>query len=592
MVWPGYRRDRKRREEAAAVEEAKKKEEEKKEREINFSAIYGSLQREVDPFGDTSDKINDSEMWEHVISQGMSRVLPTEGKSAFHVASGSEITQLDAALAKRGYSPGRRRKNASITGPSMPHVYANPMQSLDYRLFEGLLMHTFIGALADAYVKFIIGDGFRPKIVPIKEGGHIKKSDLEDIKKIEEDLAEIDSQVFEGEEGLDATFQQKFSSILSSCLMYNRGALIFSYKDPVIIRGETYKDIPSDLIFAHARDLGMNTVDAETHRLLKVQWVQDTSEDVTKDDMIYLWNPLTSSKTHNSWHYGISILSPLIPIARLINKLITQDFMVMAENAHTGLFVITVKPEGQTRTAKEEEYAAAGKRIRPSRPAFLLKDPSEVKVDTIRLDPKIEEFRNLMESLIKQCISIMGMPQVGFYDEAAANRDTMTGKLQLTIRTNVEPTRKWIGDAAGPQWYGRWFKAICKRRKLEPLLRKYRVEIRWTDLHITEWQDMVEAALRLNAVFPLKENAMGKIMFLDNFSEMIDTDRLAEQRVMEEMQSGGGSAMPSSGTGAPIKGSLAPSAPGKPTADNPEAGAGNLRPGKLAQIGRQRQAPI
>ena len=41
---------------------------------------------------------------------------------------------------------------------TMPIHYANPMQFLDYRIYESLMKTTFIGALCDAYLKYLIAE--------------------------------------------------------------------------------------------------------------------------------------------------------------------------------------------------------------------------------------------------------------------------------------------------------------------------------------------------------------------------------------------------------------------------------------------------
>ena len=85
-----------------------------------------------------------------------------------------------------------------------------------------------------------------------------------------------------------------------------------------------------------------------------------------------------------------------------------------------------------------------------------------MKLENINYEPKITELKELFESMIKLCISVMGLPQVGFYDEAAANRSTMVGKIQLTMRTTIEPMREWIGQTIVNQWYNRWFQLLYK----------------------------------------------------------------------------------------------------------------------------------
>ena len=304
--------------------------------------------------------------------------------------------------------------------------------------------------------------------------------------------------------------------------MYNRAALMFRYEKPVEIDGVSYPDIPSHVIFAHAQDLGMIDIDPEERRLRKVQWRHAMGSFVEVKDMIYLWNPLTSSKVHNSWYYGSSILSPMISASKILRQLLSEDFPAMAKTTWAGLFLLVVKNKGNTTESKNQEYNALAKNLVPGKPGILLEDPEDVNSFDIKFEPKVTEFRELFESMIKLCISILGLPQVGFYDEAAANRSTLVGKIQLTMRTTIEPMRDWIGDAIAQQWYNRWFKLMYKDKP--ELLKLFRIKVSWTDLHIAEWYDSIEAALELDGRKQLKDNAFGEMTDIDNYESMVEPD--------------------------------------------------------------------
>ena len=92
-----------------------------------------------------------------------------------------------------------------------------------------------------------------------------------------------------------------------------------------------------------------------------------------------------------------------------------------------GIFLI-VKNQGNTIESKKKEYSEIAQGAPPGNPNVLIKDPDDVKLENVDYEPKITELKELFESMIKLSISIMRLPQVGFYDEAAANRSTMVGK--------------------------------------------------------------------------------------------------------------------------------------------------------------------
>ena len=94
----------------------------------------------------------------------------------------------------------------------MPHLYANPMQYLDYRIYEALLKHTFVGALADALVKYIVGNGFAPELELINpdEDESKNKKQIEQHQDIITKMIRIDDQMSKNDEShLDVAFTHK-----------------------------------------------------------------------------------------------------------------------------------------------------------------------------------------------------------------------------------------------------------------------------------------------------------------------------------------------------------------------------------------------
>ena len=407
----------------------------------------------------------------------------------------------------------------------VPHIYANPMQHLDYRIYETLLEHTFIGALADAFIRYLIGTGFKPELELINPSEGSEEENQKLIKanqKVISNLLEVDRQIDTNRASrIEETFQQKVAGMIMSSLMFNRGALMFVRKEPIKVNGKIYPNIPSHLIPVHAQDLGMIDIDQETRTLKAVQWRHSTEPWTSVADMIYLWNPMTSSKRYNSRFYGTSILSPMISASKLLRQLLSDDFPAMATATWAGLYLLVVKNEGQTLEDKQREYQAVAQSLQPGTPGVLIKDPDDVTSFDIKFDPKIAEFHALFESMVKLCISVMGLPQVGFYDEAAANRATMVGKIQLTLSTTIEPIRQWIGESITTQWYQPIYEMIYKG---DPILEKFKIKLSWNNLNIDEWFDKLEAALELDARQKLKTEEFGEMIGLDNYSTMVDPE--------------------------------------------------------------------
>ena len=407
----------------------------------------------------------------------------------------------------------------------IPTYFANPMQELDYITFEALSRSTIGGSIFQSIVKFLVGTGFRPELELINPGDDSveNQKEIDANKEVIQNLLLIDQQLTVDTKGhLDVSFIEKISAIILNTLVFNRSALIFGYEKPIEINGKIYPDIPSSIKFAHARDLGIIKVSPGTHRLEAVQWI-NAFDMIPTSEMIYLWNPLVSSKTRNSWFYGDSMMLPMIDSLRVIRKNIGVNFLAMAETSYAGRGVLSIAPQGSTEQEKIDEYTQITKNMSiPATTHLLLEDPDNTRFDNINYDAKVKEFAELNESLIKYCVATTGMPHSMFYDESASNRATMIGKIQLAIATVISPMREWIGRTISDQWYDRWFRLIYKDDK--ELLKKFHIKMVFDDLPITEWFDNVEAALELDSRKQLKDSKFGEIVGLQNYSDMVETD--------------------------------------------------------------------
>ena len=434
------------------------------------------------------------------------------------------LQSLSAISSKTGETLSANTINDMRKRHLIPNTFANPVQHLDYRIYESLLKHTFIGSLVDSFVKYLVGTGFKPELELINPDQDEEKNKklIEKYQYIITDLLEIDRQIDANDTGdIDVSFADKITAMITSTLAYNRGALMFVYEKPIVVNGVSYKNIPNHMIFAHAQDLGIIETDQQSQRLKKVQWRMAANGHVPVKDMIYLWNPITSAKVHNSWFYGISLITPMISASKMIRQLLSNDFPAMAKNAWASPYLLVVKPEGNTRAQKIKEYKTVTSGLKNGAVNVLQADPENVELHSVNFEPKIGEFQSLFESMIKLCISIVGLPQVGFYDESAANRATMLGKIHLTMRTTIEPTRKWVGESIRTQHYQRWFELMYAKKE-EPKI--VRIKMSWNDINIEEWYDQVEAMLALDGRQQFKNREFGEIIGFDNYENMVDPD--------------------------------------------------------------------
>jgi len=407
----------------------------------------------------------------------------------------------------------------------VPHYFVNPMQDLDYLVIQAIARSTFVGPLLEAITKFLVGTGFKPELELINPDKDQDKNEklIEANQDIIDTLVGIDNQLLRDEDrDLDTSFTEKIAALITVTNMFNRGALIFGYDKPIKVNGKVYKEIPSSMKFAHPRDLGIIEVAPDTWRMKSVQW-RNAFYMVPAKDMIYLWNPLVSAKTRNSWFYGDSLVMPMLDAGRVVRKNIGVNFNAMAEATWSGLFLMAIKPQGQDLAAKEAEYNQVVKNMVRGGPNVLLEDPDNVKFHNVDFTPKVNEFVQLTEAMLKYCVATTGLPHSMFYDEEASNRATMIGKIQLATSTVINPMREWIGRAVAQQWYQRWFRLIYAKTKPD-LLEKFRITMTFEDLRIEEWFDKVEAANEVDGRKKLTDLAYGELIGVENYQNKVDPD--------------------------------------------------------------------
>ena len=488
-----------------------------------------------------------------------------------------EVEQNPAPFTEQSQGPAEFKKSmAQLTAsadpkplPKRAFIMRNPMQDTDYRLYETLEKHTFVGPLFSAFVRYIVARGFKPELVlrdPDEGDSEANHALIKANHHVTKCMLAIDRHAFQRIPGeLDTPAISKWTALISSCLMMNRGALLFSWglgstKPPEFFKwdpekgepgGRTWEGVPSGLVFAHARDLGEISVNPANMNMRAVKW-RHSIEEVPVDRMIYLWNQPSGGRTYQSWGYGGSMFSPLAPAAKLIRMLLTEDFPAMSKATWARLYLVAVKPFGATRDDRVHEAEEISSLLKPGYPGIIMKDPSDIEVHDLDFNPPIDQFLELMKSMIMLCVSIMGLPQVGFYDESAANLATMRGKIELTKRTTIEPMREWIGESIADQWYRPFFEEMFADQKVKPpeakpdaeskdpakpaekkepdervgkpITEVFDIKIKWSDINVIEFYEVVQSALEIDGRGQLKNEAFGELLGRENYPEMLEKD--------------------------------------------------------------------
>ena len=422
--------------------------------------------------------------------------------------------------------------------------YHNPEQDLDYLIYEDLYSYTMGGPIIREFVKFLLGRGFKPKLIP-KDKTLDNDAKLELIKKhqnIISDLMAIDENIGNPSRtrgrsaGINIPFKDKISRIVANSLVFNRSCALHGYDEPVVVDGTEYTNIPSSLKEIHPRDMGIIEIDNETWNLKSVQIRQNMFEGsgfVDVKDMFYFWNSVSSAPAYQSDYYGISMLRNMYDELRTLRRLISINFPTYADAMHTGIPVVTINPEGTTEAQREKEGNDIVYGWNDGGPNVLFKHPDEVKIDNITFDPKIQEFNELAQTLTKFAVMKGSLPQSLFFAENEANMATLRYRTQLAISVNVNPKRAEFERAWSSQWYMPSFDIMYGGSEEHKL---FDIGVEFEDLQIETLDDRVNtASLIHNDLAPLTPAGMGQYLQDPNFESKVDMDKLKEQEKMERM---------------------------------------------------------
>jgi len=419
------------------------------------------------------------------------------------------VPELQMALYDRETGEAMRPEqvaSARQEGTLQP-VFFNPNQTLDYRILGGICKSSIAGPLMDGYTQLIMGAGFHPELELVNPSGDSERdqAELARHQSIIRELQEIERMI---DGANDISFREYVSMLIGATNIYGRAALVWD-------AATTYRGIPTTVKFAHPEDLSITVFDPRTWRLDSVLWQKAGSETVKAEHLVYLWNPLITAKYKDAWQYGGSMVLPMLDALKTLKQIIGSDFPAMARTTWAGTFLLTVRNQGQTRADKLDEYGAIAKNLTVGRPNILMENPEDVRFDGIDFEPKVLEFKELAEFLIRYCLTSMGLPQTTA-DEGQSNRSAARSKLQYMMAAAVNPVRERLGRQLARQTYQKWFLYLHPE-----LAGTVRIRFAFEELRISEWYDRIEAALRVDSRHELTDEGFGKLAEIDTYLNII-----------------------------------------------------------------------
>jgi len=401
-------------------------------------------------------------------------------------------------------------------------AFFNSTQMLDYFVLQDIYTNTVAGRIVDFISWLTVGKGPKP-VLKLKNPEQFgdKKSQMKEIEKgkdITQRLLEIDRKISDtDDESLqyEHSISEKFSGLLKNTLTFGKAANIR------IVKNKRYFLIP-----LHPRDMMYNIVSKEW-KLEAIHTMLDSAP-YALSQLIFAEYNAENPQYHNLFN-GFPFIQRMIDSARTLRRLKGIDFQLIAKKRWSGSALIAIKK----RTDNQSDATVLMNKLSNGEIYASEEDDPEhaYKIHEIPLKAESADLIELAKYLTNDCISQAGIPTSLFFDEAAANYATMEEKMKFFKAVIDNEWRPWYGQILGKQWYQRNF--VDEFGSNKEYMKKYYIDCEFVDIDFNSMQSKITILTMLNKIYPIKTEAAGEVLGIENFENMIDPEGQAIQT--EEM---------------------------------------------------------
>ena len=416
--------------------------------------------------------------------------------------SKEDIEQHDPQFKAVPFDPetGKPAQLSAASNRVFQRYYVNPQSELDFIVLESLLNSTVLGVLSQSLVRLICGSGQKLQI-KLHNEEHLSAEEkdklLEKYQYVLDDLTKITDQITEKN---DISWTDLITQLIQQMVDFGRGAiLVNSWENP------------TNVMLLQARDLNVTETDSWGNFLsVQTRWISDQ---VSKDDLVYLYNPIQTSQTHSAGCFGVSMLKPALNDARTLLK-IPKALENISTNCYAGAYSMIIKPQGSTQAQKEEEYKKITNYYKAGDVNILIEDPESVSTQEVNWNPQFSGLTLAADHAMKNIAVALGLP-ISLISQHDINRASLLGAIQLTLKTSILPIRTMISRQISRQFYQRHV------QRLHPeLTGKLTVELGFNELQIASYLDLTASALAIDSRSELTPKAFGTLIGLDNYEAM------------------------------------------------------------------------
>lgn len=431
--------------------------------------------------------------------------------------------------------------------PMRPRYYHNPLQYFDHIVLSDGYSNSFGGTVIDTWSEFIMPKTLKPvlKLRHPKDAGDknaqqklIKKNHdiIEKLEGVSMWYSDIGRQTIDPY--MDIPFQQKLRALLINHLTFGRDAMVFEnwkHIEPVSVDGEEYKDLPNVLKILHPIDMGMIEIDEYSWKLGGM-YVHSDRAYVPAPQMMYIVNQYQNPMI-GSYLYGRSKLQPAIDPIRLLRRIFARNYQQFIRNSVSGmgmfLFDSTQYPEGvrtKIRTAIKNSWVSGEVGV------IDYANIKDFRYEALNINVKISDLQALQEQLIKVVIGVTGIPQSLIFDEAAATRATLVGRIISFINNQVTTARTSITQQIAIQWYMRVFRTIYAGESNKDILDTFYIDCEFEEMELETKLEKVARLIQEMQLNPYTDDYLAEELGDKDYLEHIDEDK---RKKKEENQMGG-----------------------------------------------------
>jgi len=434
--------------------------------------------------------------------------------------------------------------------PLRPRYYHNPLQYFDHVLLSDGYVNSFGGTVIDTWSEFTMPKTLKPVLklrYPDKHGDAKKQQEV--IKK--------NSCIIDRLEGVDAWYsdmgknaqdpymeislQQKFRALITNVFTFGRDSFIFEnwdHMDPVTVEGKEYPGLPNVIKLMHPIEMGMVELDDYTWKLAGM-YVHNDRSYVPSNQLCYVVNQFQSPMI-GSMMYGFSKLQRALDPIRLLRRIFARNYQQFIRNSASGcgafIFNSTQYPDDvrtKIRTSIKNSYVSGEVTV------IDYANIDDFKFEPMNIDVKIAELQQLQEQLIKVVIGITGIPQSLIFDEAAATRATLVGRIVSFINNQITTARTTLAQQISAQWYMRVFRTVYEK---EPgLLEDFYIDVEFEEMELETKLEKVGRLIQETQLNPYTDDYLGEELGDKDYINHIDTEKRDKQDAMGPMGQMGGS---------------------------------------------------